>query len=207
MRAIPWLAVAVLVVLGLAFTVSVTVDAGAVAQSNLQARGWGLIFPIIGFAALLGVFVAARARRDGLPFALTILFFVASYLTLGVMLWPYMIPYSVTVANAAAPDETLEFFLFGGARCTAQSSSFIRSLFTGCSAERLIKTLRVGTPLRLIHRRRTVRKHEDSLRWHHAVDGVQKIAVAAGFTMVAWPTKPVTAKVIVLGLNRATAEQ
>ena len=30
------------------------------------------------------------------------------------MLWPYMIPYSVTVANAAAPDQTLEFFLFGG---------------------------------------------------------------------------------------------
>jgi cytochrome bd-type quinol oxidase subunit 2 len=27
--------------------------------------------------------------------------FLAAYLTLGVMAWPYMIPYSVTVANAA----------------------------------------------------------------------------------------------------------
>ena len=110
-----WLAVAVLVVLGLAFTVSLTIDAGAIAQSHLRTRGWGLIFPMLGFASLLGVFIASRIRRhDGVPFALTILFFIASYLTLGVMLWPYMIPYSVTIAAAAAPDETLGFFLFGG---------------------------------------------------------------------------------------------
>ena len=42
------------------------------------------------------------------------LFFVAAYLTLGVMFWPYMVPYSVTVANAAAPDVSLRFFFFGG---------------------------------------------------------------------------------------------
>jgi cytochrome d ubiquinol oxidase subunit II len=111
---IPWLAVAVLVVLGLAFTIAVTVDAGAIGQSNLQARSWGLVFPIAGVAALLGVIGSARARRDRLPFALTISFFLAAYLTLGVMAWPYMIPYSVTVANAAAPDASLKFFLFGG---------------------------------------------------------------------------------------------
>jgi cytochrome bd ubiquinol oxidase subunit II len=112
---IPWLAAAVLVVLGLAFTVSVTVDAGAIAQSNLRARSWGLIFPILGLAALLATIIAARGRRrDRLPFALAILFFVASYLTLGVMLWPYMIPYSVTVANASAPDASLGFLFYGG---------------------------------------------------------------------------------------------
>ena len=111
---IPRLAIAVLVVLGLAFIVSMTIDAGAIAQSNLATRRWGLIFPIIGFACLIGTIVAARARRDALPFALTIVFFIGSYLTLGIMLWPYMIPYSVTVADAAAPDETLKFFLFGG---------------------------------------------------------------------------------------------
>jgi alcohol dehydrogenase (cytochrome c) len=41
----------------------------------------------------------------------------------------------------------------------------------------------------------------------YAVDGVQKVAVAAGFTMVAWPTKPVTAKVVILGLDSASAAQ
>jgi alcohol dehydrogenase (cytochrome c) len=40
----------------------------------------------------------------------------------------------------------------------------------------------------------------------YAVNGVQKVAVAAGFTMVAWPTKPVTAKIVVLGLRVALKE-
>ena len=34
--------------------------------------------------------------------------------SLGVMFWPYMIPYTITVANAAAPDASLAF-LFKGA--------------------------------------------------------------------------------------------
>jgi cytochrome bd ubiquinol oxidase subunit II len=111
---IPWLAGAVLLVLILAFTVSVTFDAGAIAQSNLRARSWGLIFPIAGVAALLGVVAAARARRDGMPVALTTLLFVAAYLTLGVMFWPYMIPYTITVADAASPDASLQFLFYCG---------------------------------------------------------------------------------------------
>jgi cytochrome d ubiquinol oxidase subunit II len=85
---IPWLVMAVFVVLGLAFTAAVTLDAGAIAQSNLQARGWGLAFPILGVAALIGVVLGARARLDAMPFFLTTLFFFASDLTLGVMFWP-----------------------------------------------------------------------------------------------------------------------
>ncbi len=41
----------------------------------------------------------------------------------------------------------------------------------------------------------------------YTAGGDQKIAVAAGFTMVAWPTKPVTAKVIVLGLDSTSTGQ
>jgi len=73
-----------------------------------------LLFPILAVAALIGVVMCARARRDGLPFPLTVLFFLASYLTLGVMFWPYMVPYSITVADAAAPDASLGFFFYGG---------------------------------------------------------------------------------------------
>ncbi|MGP8228852.1 MAG: cytochrome d ubiquinol oxidase subunit II [Steroidobacteraceae bacterium] len=111
---IPRLAIAVLVVLGLAFAVSVTFDAGAIAQSNLRARGWGHIFPILAIIALLGVVAGARARRDGVPVLLTVLFFVAAYLTLGVMFWPFMIPYTVTVTSAASPDASLQFFFYCG---------------------------------------------------------------------------------------------
>src|SRR5271154_761485 len=110
---IPRLVIAVFVVLGLAFTAAMTLDAGAIAQSNLQARSWGIVLPILGVAALVGVIVGARARRDHMPFVFATLFFVASYLTLGVMFWPYMVPYSVTVANAAAPDASLRFLFYG----------------------------------------------------------------------------------------------
>jgi alcohol dehydrogenase (cytochrome c) len=34
-------------------------------------------------------------------------------------------------------------------------------------------------------------------------NGVQKVAVATGFTSILWPTEVVTAKVMVLGLGKA----
>jgi cytochrome d ubiquinol oxidase subunit II len=38
---------------------------------------------------------------------LTVVFFVAAFLSLAVMFWPYMIPITITIANAAAPDASL----------------------------------------------------------------------------------------------------
>ena len=67
-----------------------------------------------GVLALIGIVVGARRRHDGVPFALTVLFFVSAFLSLGAMFWPYMIPYSVTVANAAAPEASLSFLFYGG---------------------------------------------------------------------------------------------
>ena len=111
---IPWLVGGVFIVLGLAFLVSITIDADAIAQSNLRDRHWGFAFPVLAVAALVGVVASTRARRDQLPFPLTVLFFLASYLTLGVMFWPYLVPYSITVADAAAPDASLSFIFYGG---------------------------------------------------------------------------------------------
>jgi cytochrome bd ubiquinol oxidase subunit II len=116
---IPWLVSGVVMALGLAFVTSLTIDigaidAGAIAQSHLRERLWGLVFPVFGVVSLLCVVAAARARRDALPFALTGVFFLAAYLTLGVMFWPYLIPYALTVANAAAPDASLRFLFYGG---------------------------------------------------------------------------------------------
>jgi cytochrome d ubiquinol oxidase subunit II len=44
---------------------------------------------------------------------MTVLFFLAAFLTLGVMFWPYMIPYTLTVADAAAPEASLDFLFYG----------------------------------------------------------------------------------------------
>jgi cytochrome d ubiquinol oxidase subunit II len=111
---IPWLTGGVIAILAIAFAVTMTVDAGAIAQSNLRLRNWGLIFPVLGLLALLGVLVGARLRCDGAPFAMTVAFFLAAFLTLGVMIWPYMIPYTLTVGDASSPETSLRFFFYGG---------------------------------------------------------------------------------------------
>jgi alcohol dehydrogenase (cytochrome c) len=41
----------------------------------------------------------------------------------------------------------------------------------------------------------------------YTANGRQKVAVAAGITMLAWPTKIVKAKVEILGLDNASADQ
>jgi cytochrome d ubiquinol oxidase subunit II len=109
---IRWLAAGVFAVLLLAFTV--TFDYSVLAQSSLNARPWALAFPAVGVLALAGIVAGAGRQRDGLPFAMTGLFFLASFLTLAAIFWPYMIPYSITVASAAAPDASLRFLFYGG---------------------------------------------------------------------------------------------
>lgn len=108
---IRWLTAGVFAVLFLA--VMITFEASAVARNNLEARSWGLAFPVIGVTALFGVLIGARQRRDGLPFGMTVLFFLCAFLTLGTLFWPYMVPYTITVASAAAPEASLSFLFYG----------------------------------------------------------------------------------------------
>jgi cytochrome bd ubiquinol oxidase subunit II len=108
---IRWLAVCVLVVLFLAFTV--TLDYSTIARSGLHSRPWGYTFPLIGVAALTSIIFRTRGHREHLPFMLTVIFFLAAFATLGVMFWPYIIPFSITVADAAAPYASLQFLAYG----------------------------------------------------------------------------------------------
>jgi alcohol dehydrogenase (cytochrome c) len=41
----------------------------------------------------------------------------------------------------------------------------------------------------------------------YTANGAQKVAVAAGFTHLAWPTKIITAKVLILGLDGGSGSQ
>jgi len=110
-RRIPWLVAAVLVVM---FTVFwATADLNPLARGNLHTRPWGLISAGIGIIALIGVVAGSRSKQDWFPFATTVLFFISAFLALGAMFWPYIIPYSITVGNAAAPDASLSFFFLG----------------------------------------------------------------------------------------------
>jgi cytochrome bd ubiquinol oxidase subunit II len=110
-RRIPWLAAAVLAVMFVALIT--TTDLDPLARGNLHARPWGFVFAAIGILALISVFVGSRSKRDGFPFAMTVLFFLSAFLALGTMFWPYIIPYRITVGNAASPDASLSFLFYG----------------------------------------------------------------------------------------------
>src|SRR6516165_5823372 len=108
---IPWLAIAVLAVLVLAFVTALLIRRAI--GADLADRPWGIVFPGLGLLAMAGVFLGVRWRHDSLPFAMTVALFIAAFLTLAVLFWPYMIPYAITIANAAAPDKSLSFLFWG----------------------------------------------------------------------------------------------
>ncbi len=111
---IPWLVAAVFAVLGLAFLIALTTDFGAAARNNLGQRSWWPVLPMVSIVALLGLLAGVRLRSDALPFTMAVSFFCVSFLTLAVMFWPHLIPYAITVADAASPDVSLRFFFYGG---------------------------------------------------------------------------------------------
>lgn len=52
-------------------------------------------------------------RQDRLPFFCTIGLFVACFIGIGISFYPHMVPPSLTIAEAAAPDSSLAFALVG----------------------------------------------------------------------------------------------
>jgi cytochrome d ubiquinol oxidase subunit II len=110
-RLIPSLSVALLVFLVLVF-------AHALAE-NLQVMGRWLdrpylfAFPLVAAAAAIVLTTSVRHRRDGPPFIMGALVFVAAFGTLAVSFWPYMIPFSITFQQAAAPHSSLAFLFWG----------------------------------------------------------------------------------------------
>src|SRR5262249_53290207 len=88
-------------------------DRARMTGSFFLDRPWGFIFPLIGIIAIVGIFAGVRRHRDSWPFAMTVVLFVAAFLSLAVMFWPYMIPYNITVATAAAPEASLSFLFWG----------------------------------------------------------------------------------------------
>ncbi len=71
--------------------------------------------PILVAAAAVMFFRALEARRELVPFLCALAFFVLSYVGLGISFYPYIVPPSVTIWDAAAPDNSLAFLLVGAA--------------------------------------------------------------------------------------------
>lgn len=82
--------------------------------------GWPQILytapvPLLVALAATGLAWGLRTRRELAPFLCALAFFVLSYVGLGISFYPYIVPTSVTIWEAAAPKESLAFLLVGAA--------------------------------------------------------------------------------------------
>lgn len=59
------------------------------------------------------LFTGLRDKRDGTPFVAAISLFVLSFVGIGISFYPNIVPPSLTIWEAAAPDSSLEFALVG----------------------------------------------------------------------------------------------
>jgi cytochrome d ubiquinol oxidase subunit II len=71
-------------------------------------------FPLIGLVAAWVMFTSTRHRRHRTPFLCGLIIFAAAFATLAVSFYPYMVPFSITITEAAAPHSS-QAFLFWGA--------------------------------------------------------------------------------------------
>src|SRR5262249_55371806 len=76
-------------------------------------RPYLLIFPAIGAAAIVALAASVRQQRDAVPVYMVGLIFAAAFGTLAISFWPYMIPFSITIEDAAAPHASLAFMFWG----------------------------------------------------------------------------------------------
>jgi cytochrome d ubiquinol oxidase subunit II len=76
-------------------------------------RPYLLVFPGLGAFAAMCLRTSLRHRWDAVPFVMVAIFFAAAFGTLAVSFWPYMIPFSITIEEAAAPRASLAFMFWG----------------------------------------------------------------------------------------------
>ena len=76
-------------------------------------RPYLFVFPVIGVAASIVLARSVRKHGDRAPFLMAALGFAAAFGTFAITFWPYMIPFSVTVDQAAAPHASLAFMFWG----------------------------------------------------------------------------------------------
>ena len=92
-----------------------------VAHANIAERWFSR--PNVFFFAPVPLLVAAatfallrslrKPRHDAVPFVLALCLVFLGYSGLGISLWPYIVPYALTIRDAAGPPQSLGFALVG----------------------------------------------------------------------------------------------
>jgi cytochrome bd ubiquinol oxidase subunit II len=110
-RQIPILAVGVLAFL-------VAVFAYALAENLPILHRWIdrpylFVFPAVGAVAATVLALSILRHNDHWPFYMVALIFMSAFGTLALSFWPYMIPFVITIDEAAAPQSSLMFMFWG----------------------------------------------------------------------------------------------
>jgi cytochrome bd ubiquinol oxidase subunit II len=110
-RQIPILAVGVLAFL-------VAVFAYALAENLPILHRWIdrpylFVFPAVGAVAAIVLALSILRHNDHWPFYMVALIFMSAFGTLALSFWPYMIPFVITIDEAAAPQSSLMFMFWG----------------------------------------------------------------------------------------------
>ncbi|WP_445083178.1 cytochrome d ubiquinol oxidase subunit II [Candidatus Nitrotoga sp. HW29] len=71
--------------------------------------------PILVGLCALGLYWGLIKKKDLIPFLASLGFFILSFISLCFNFYPYIVPPSVTIWDAAAPDNSLSFLLTGSA--------------------------------------------------------------------------------------------
>jgi cytochrome d ubiquinol oxidase subunit II len=111
LRLIPALSFAALAVLFAVFHFALLYNLRVL--SRWIERPYLFAIPLIGVVLCSVLIVGARQAWEKAPFYLVAATFAAAFGTLAVSFWPYMIPFSVTITEAAAPHSSLAFMFWG----------------------------------------------------------------------------------------------
>jgi cytochrome bd ubiquinol oxidase subunit II len=110
-RLIPWLSVALLAFLVVVFVYALAEDFQV--MRRWLERPYLFTFPAIAAVAAVALAASVRSRRDEPPFFMVAILFATAFGAMAISFWPYMIPFTITVADAAAPHRSLAFMFWG----------------------------------------------------------------------------------------------
>lgn len=110
-RQIPVLAMAVLGILVVVFLYALAEHLPIL--HRWIERPYLFVFPAIGAVAAFVLATSILRHDDHWPFHMVSLIFASAFGTLALSFWPYMIPFEITIDEAAAPHSSLAFMFWG----------------------------------------------------------------------------------------------
>ncbi|ATG35998.1 cytochrome d ubiquinol oxidase subunit 2 [Phaeobacter piscinae] len=109
-----WLAAATLVAIGLVSLLTPFQDPEYFRRwFNLPGSLFSLLVPGLVALCSYALFQGLKGTRDAQPFLAALGLFVLSFIGIGISFYPFIVPPGLTIAEAAAPDESLMFTLVG----------------------------------------------------------------------------------------------